>query len=93
VLVLYRRIRERAAFQLRQRAHTQRSAACRTADSIRALGGRITREPSPIGGLRTKVMKTEDPDGWAIAFVDNSDFLRELCDAKTLKGERCPDSD
>lgn len=64
--------------------------ACRTAEEIRAKGGAITREPAPIAGVGgTKVMKTADPDGWGLAFVDNTDFLLELCRAGKLEGAVC----
>ena len=61
----------------------------KTAEAIRDAGGSITREPSPVPGIGTKVMKTADPDGWTLAFVDNSDFVQELCKAGKLEGPLC----
>jgi len=43
---------------------------------VKATGGKVMKEPFDVGG--TKVMTTCDPDGWKYAFVDNSDFLKEL---------------
>ena len=59
---------------------------------MRAGGGSITREPAPIAGIGTKVAKVADPDGWVVAFVDNDDFLGELCKAGTLDSTLCPAS-
>lgn len=53
----------------------------RTAEDVRSGGGRITREPSPVPGIGTKVAKVADPDGWVIALVDTADFNGELCKA------------
>lgn len=61
----------------------------KTADALRAVGAKITREPGPVPGIGTKVMKVEDLDGWVYAFVDNADFLLELCNAKLLEGPMC----
>jgi hypothetical protein len=61
----------------------------KTADALKAAGANITREPGPVPEIGTKVMKVEDPDGWVFAFVDNTDFLSELCKAKQLEGPIC----
>lgn len=50
----------------------------KTAEQIREAGGKITREPAPVPGIGTRVMKAADPDGWVMAFVDYDDFLKEL---------------
>ncbi|KAK9824398.1 hypothetical protein WJX72_010013 [[Myrmecia] bisecta] len=50
----------------------------KTAEQIRAAGGKITKEPGPLPGLGTKILATTDPDGWKVVFVDNEDFLAEL---------------
>ncbi len=50
----------------------------KTADQIKAAGGQITREPGPVPGIGTKIVKTVDPDGWQFAFVDMNDFLKEF---------------
>ncbi|GJP46467.1 hypothetical protein CLOM_g5751 [Closterium sp. NIES-68] len=50
----------------------------KTAEAIRAAGGKITREPGPIPGINTKIVACLDPDGYKSVFVDNQDFLREL---------------
>lgn len=50
----------------------------KTAESLRAAGARITREPGPIPGLGTKIVAALDPDGWKVVFVDEADFLAEL---------------
>lgn len=61
----------------------------RTAEALRAEGAAITREPAPVPGIGTKVMKVADPDGWTLAFVDDGDFVQELCKAGKLTGPRC----
>lgn len=49
------------------------------AEQIRAVGGSVTREPGPVGAAgTTKIVATQDPDGWDIAFVDAADFENEL---------------
>lgn len=50
----------------------------KTAEQIKAAGGKITREPGPLPGINTKILATTDPDGWKFVFVDNQDFLNEL---------------
>ena len=50
----------------------------KTAEAIKAAGGKITREPGPLPGLKTKITATTDPDGWKVVFVDLQDFLSEL---------------
>lgn len=50
----------------------------KTADLLRAFGGKITREPGPLPGINTKITAVLDPDGWKTVFVDNVDFLKEL---------------
>lgn len=54
----------------------------KTADDIKAKGGKLTREAGPLPGLGTKICATTDPDGWKIVFVDEADFLKELEDYK-----------
>lgn len=50
----------------------------KTADLLRAFGGKITREPGPLPGINTKITAVLDPDGWKSVFVDNADFQKEL---------------
>lgn len=51
----------------------------KTADGIKANGGKVTREAGPLQGqITTKIMATTDPDGYKVVFVDNADFLAEL---------------
>ncbi|KAJ1386770.1 Vicinal oxygen chelate [Sesbania bispinosa] len=50
----------------------------KTAEAIKLAGGKITREPGPVPGIKTKITSCVDPDGWKTVFVDNVDFLREL---------------
>lgn len=51
----------------------------KTADAIKANGGKVTREAGPLKGqITTKIMATTDPDGYKIVFVDYEDFLKEL---------------
>eukprot|EP00270_Netrium_digitus_P003421 TRINITY_DN1393_c0_g4_i1.p1 TRINITY_DN1393_c0_g4~~TRINITY_DN1393_c0_g4_i1.p1 ORF type:complete len:418 (+),score=111.61 TRINITY_DN1393_c0_g4_i1:139-1254(+) len=49
-----------------------------SAEAIRKNGGKITREPGPLPGIKTKIVAALDPDGWKTVLVDNEDFLREL---------------
>ena len=50
----------------------------KTAEALRAFGGKITREPGPLPGINTKITAVLDPDGWKSVFVDNADFAKEL---------------
>jgi len=50
----------------------------KTAEQIRAAGGKITREPGPVPGIGTKILATTDPDGWKYVLVDEDDFNKEL---------------
>jgi lactoylglutathione lyase len=50
----------------------------KTAEQIRAAGGKITREPGPVPGIGTKILATTDPDGWKYVLVDEEDFNKEL---------------
>ncbi|GKV06665.1 hypothetical protein SLEP1_g18526 [Rubroshorea leprosula] len=50
----------------------------KTAEAIKLVGGKITREPGPLPGINTKITACLDPDGWKTVFVDNIDFLKEL---------------
>ncbi|KAG2718397.1 hypothetical protein I3843_03G210800 [Carya illinoinensis] len=50
----------------------------RTAEAVKLVGGKITREPGPLPGISTKITACLDPDGWKTVFVDNVDFLKEL---------------
>ncbi|XP_028781064.1 probable lactoylglutathione lyase, chloroplastic isoform X2 [Neltuma alba] len=50
----------------------------RTAEAIKLVGGKITREPGPLPGINTKITACLDPDGWKTVFVDNVDFVKEL---------------
>jgi lactoylglutathione lyase len=50
----------------------------KTAEAIKLVGGKITREPGPLPGINTKITACLDPDGWKSVFVDNVDFLKEL---------------
>ncbi|MDD6910851.1 lactoylglutathione lyase [Actinobacillus minor] len=42
-----------------------------TVESIRAAGGKITREPGPVLGGKTVIAFAEDPDGYKIEFIEN----------------------
>lgn len=50
----------------------------KTADQIKAAGGKVTREPGPVPGIGTKILAAVDPDGYKLVFVDWEDFLNEL---------------
>lgn len=53
----------------------------KTAEAIKAAGGKLGREPGPIPGLNTKITSAIDPDGWKIVFVDYEDFQKELVES------------
>ena len=36
----------------------------KTAEAIKLAGGKITREPGPVPGIKTKITLCVDPDGW-----------------------------
>lgn len=42
-----------------------------TCDSVRANGGKVTREPGPVKGGTTVIAFVEDPDGYKIEFIEN----------------------
>ncbi|KAM7276082.1 hypothetical protein ACFE04_017948 [Oxalis oulophora] len=50
----------------------------KTAEAVKFFGGKITREPGPLPGIKTKITACLDSDGWKTVFVDNIDFLKEL---------------
>jgi lactoylglutathione lyase len=50
----------------------------KTAEAVKAFGGKLTREPGPLPGINTKITACLDPDGWKSVFVDNIDFAKEL---------------
>lgn len=62
----------------------------RTTEVVRAGGGKVVREPSPVPGIGTKVAKVADPDGWVLALVDTADFNGELCKAGSGSEAICP---
>lgn len=49
-----------------------------TIESIRAAGGKITREPGPVLGGTTVIAFAEDPDGYKIEFIANKDAKSAL---------------
>ena len=40
-------------------------------DKVRALGGKVTREPGPVKGGTTVIAFVEDPDGYKIEFIES----------------------
>ena len=42
-----------------------------TCESVRANGGKVTREPGPVKGGTTVIAFVEDPDGYKIEFIEN----------------------
>lgn len=36
----------------------------KTAEAIKLAGGKVTREPGPVPGIKTKITACVDPDGW-----------------------------
>ncbi|WP_371372473.1 lactoylglutathione lyase [Thalassotalea aquiviva] len=40
-----------------------------TCDQIKALGGKVTREPGPLKGGRTHIAFIKDPDGYQIELI------------------------
>ena len=49
-----------------------------TIESIRAAGGKITREPGPVLGGKTVIAFAEDPDGYKIEFIANKEAQAAL---------------
>lgn len=43
-----------------------------TCDAIKAAGGNVTREPGPVKGGTTHIAFVEDPDGYKIELIQNS---------------------
>jgi len=50
----------------------------KTAEAVKAFGGKLTRQPGPLPGINTKIAGCLDLDGWKSVFVDNIDFAKEL---------------
>ena len=48
----------------------------KTAEAVRAAGGKITREPGPLPGINTKIFACLDPDGWKSVSIVISVFFR-----------------
>ncbi|MGY6772615.1 lactoylglutathione lyase [Gallibacterium genomosp. 1] len=42
-----------------------------TCESVKAAGGKVTREPGPVKGGTTVIAFIEDPDGYKIEFIEN----------------------
>ena len=40
-------------------------------DKVRALGGKVTREPGPVKGGSSVIAFVEDPDGYKIEFIES----------------------
>ncbi|OOF70609.1 lactoylglutathione lyase [Rodentibacter caecimuris] len=49
-----------------------------TCESVRANGGKITREPGPVKGGKTMIAFVEDPDGYKIEFIENKEAQQGL---------------
>lgn len=49
-----------------------------TVESVRAAGGKITREPGPVLGGTTVIAFAEDPDGYKIEFIENKNAQAAL---------------
>ncbi|KGQ63335.1 lactoylglutathione lyase [Gallibacterium anatis] len=42
-----------------------------TCEAVKAVGGKVTREPGPVKGGTTVIAFIEDPDGYKIEFIEN----------------------
>ncbi len=42
----------------------------RTCESVKALGGKVSREPGPVKGGSTVIAFVEDPDGYKIELIE-----------------------
>jgi hypothetical protein len=61
----------------------------KTAEAVKAFGGKLTREPGPLPGISTKITACLDPDGWKSVcgclykllffFLWNLGYLISLC--------------
>jgi lactoylglutathione lyase len=40
-------------------------------EKVRALGGKVTREPGPVKGGTSVIAFVEDPDGYKIEFIES----------------------
>lgn len=49
-----------------------------TCDSIRKVGGKITREAGPVKGGTTVIAFVEDPDGYKIELIENKQAAHGL---------------
>ncbi|SJL82742.1 lactoylglutathione lyase [Vibrio palustris] len=49
-----------------------------TCDTIKAAGGSVTREPGPVKGGTTQIAFVQDPDGYKIELIQNSQASKGL---------------
>ncbi len=49
-----------------------------TCEAVRKNGGKVTREPGPVKGGTTVIAFVEDPDGYKIEFIENSQAKEAL---------------
>ncbi|MDH2091393.1 lactoylglutathione lyase [Rhizobium pusense] len=47
-------------------------------DQVRAIGGKVTREPGPVKFGKTRIAFVEDPNGYKIELIQLSDALEEM---------------
>lgn len=59
----------------------------KTAEAVKLVGGKVTREPGPLPGINTKITACLDPDGWKTVwfiFKRLFTFLCKMIDAFAL---------
>ena len=47
-------------------------------EDVRQAGGRVTREAGPVKGGKTIIAFVEDPDGYKIELIQNSQATKAL---------------
>lgn len=56
-------------------------------DIVRAKGGKITREPSPVKGGSSNVAFIEDPDGYKFELLERTPSPEPLCKVMLRVGD------
>ncbi|XP_047329912.1 lactoylglutathione lyase GLX1-like [Impatiens glandulifera] len=59
----------------------------KTVELIKAKGGKVTREPSPVKGGKTVIAFIEDPDGYKFELLERSSTPEPLCQVMLRVGD------
>ncbi|XP_008804774.2 probable lactoylglutathione lyase, chloroplastic [Phoenix dactylifera] len=59
----------------------------KTVDLIKAKGGKVTREPGPVNGVKTVIAFIEDPDGYKFQLLERGPTPEPLCQVMLHVGD------